>query len=89
MPIAVATLEELLAEKKKKKRVRIPPVGPWDSAPCSHLRWHLLGFFRYKLALVKTVVRTKTTAGAEVEVELGQVDIACKKCNTKMTLLAK
>ena len=78
----------LVPQTKKKRRVRVGP-GPWDEAPCSHLRWTLMGFFRDKLVLVKTLVRTTDTSGKDVEVELTQMDVACKKCNTRMTLRAK
>jgi hypothetical protein len=61
--------------QKTSKRVRVKP-GPWDAAPCTHLRWQLMGFFREKLAVVRTD-------------SLSSVDIACTKCNTKMTLKAK
>lgn len=68
----------------KKKRVRVG-AGPWDAAPCAHLRWHLMGFFREKLALVKTSV--KVADGTEVTI--AEVEVVCAKCNTKMTLQAK
>jgi hypothetical protein len=83
-----ATPAPAAAKAKSKRRVRVGP-GPWDQAPCSHLRWTLMGFFRDKLVLVKTLVRTTDTSGNSVEVELGQMDVACKKCNTRMTLRAK
>ena len=61
---------------KKKKRVRVGE-GPWDAAPCTHLRWHLMGFFREKLALVKS------------EGGPSEVRVKCTKCNCEMTLQAK
>ena len=61
---------------QKKKRVRVGP-GPWDQAPCAHLRWHLMGFFRSALAIVKT-------EGGPTEVK-----VRCTKCGTEMTLQAK
>jgi len=69
--------------KRKKKRVRVG-AGPWDAAPCTHLRWHLMGFFREKLALIKAKVKVGDT-----EVEVTQFEVACTKCGTKMTLKAK
>jgi hypothetical protein len=69
---------------KPKKRSRVK-AGPWDAAPCTHLRWNLMGFFREKLALVKTNI---TLADGSV-VPVTQVDVACTKCKTKMTLQAK
>lgn len=80
--------EAIMETKPKKRRVRVGP-GPWDAAPCPHLRWNLMGFFREKLALVKTKVRMDDTSGNPVEVEVKQVEIACAKCGTKMTLQAK
>ena len=73
---------------KKAKRVRVVP-GPWDSAPCTHLRWHLMGFFREKLALRKTKVKAILKDGTETEVELASVEVVCTKCNKSMTLNAK
>ena len=70
-------------KKKAKKRIRVGP-GPWDKAPCTHLRWHLMGFFREKLALVKSTV---IVDGKELTV--AEVDVECAKCKTKMTLQAK
>lgn len=69
---------------KKPRRIRVG-AGPWDAAPCTHLRWHLMGFFREKLALVKTKIEVE--AGKFVEVS--QIEVACTKCGTKMTLQAK
>lgn len=68
---------------QKKRRVRVGP-GPWDAAPCTHLRWHLMGFFREKLALVQKVV----TAG-QITVNVTTINVRCTKCNTEMTLQAK
>lgn len=66
----------------KKKRVRVG-TGPWDAAPCSHLRWHLMGIFREKLVLSSVVVK-----GTQ-EAVVAEVEVACAKCNTTMTLTAK
>ena len=68
----------------KKKRIRVGP-GPWDAAPCTHLRWHLMGFFREKLAIKKT----KAVLKDGTEVELASIKVCCTKCNTEMTLNAK
>jgi hypothetical protein len=79
--------------KLKKKRVRVGK-GPWDAAPCTHLRWHLMGFFREKLALVKTKLTVKvgvTTEGKDVtqDVDVTSINVRCTKCGTEMTLQAK
>jgi len=68
---------------KKKTRKRVGP-GPWDNAPCTHLRWQLMGFFREKLAIVKTTIKV-----GDVDVAVDKIDVACTKCGTKMTLQAK
>ena len=60
----------------KKKRVRVK-AGPWDAAPCTHLRFMVLCFFRDKLALVKS--KDGPTS----------FDVACSRCSTRMTLNAK
>jgi hypothetical protein len=60
----------------KKKRVRVK-AGPWDAAPCPHLRFMVLCFFRDKLALVKS--KDGPTS----------FDVACSRCGTRMTLNAK
>jgi hypothetical protein len=48
-----------------------------------------MGFFREKLALVKTKVVVKDSSGKDIEVEFSQIEVACTKCNTKVTLKAK
>jgi len=84
----------LVIEKggKKKRRVRVGP-GPWDAAPCTHLRWHLMGFFREKLAFkkTKTMVKAPLPDGTVVDVEadIASVQVVCTKCGTSMTLNAK
>jgi hypothetical protein len=81
-----------IPEPKKAKRVRVGP-GPWDQAPCTHLRWHLMGFFREKLAFKKskTMVKAPLPGGkwVEVEAEVASVEVVCTKCNKTMTLNAK
>ena len=76
----------------KKKRVRVG-AGPWDAAPCTHLRWHLMGFFREKLAFkkTKTMVKAPLPDGTVVDVEadIASVQVVCTKCGTSMTLNAK
>lgn len=76
----------------KKKRVRVGP-GPWDAAPCTHLRWHLMGFFREKLAFkkTKTMVKAPLPDGTlvDVEADIASVQVVCTKCGTSMTLNAK
>lgn len=64
--------------KNAKKRVRVGK-GPWDNAPCPHLRWHLMGFFREKLMLIK--------ASGNTVVE--EVEVGCPKCKTTMILKAR
>ena len=80
------------AKKNKKKRIRVGP-GPWDAAPCTHLRWHLMGFFREKLAFkkTKTMVKAPLPDGTVVDVEadIASVQVVCTKCGTSMTLNAK
>ena len=84
----------LVIEKggKKKRRVRVGP-GPWDAAPCTHLRWHLMGFFREKLAFkkTKTMVKAPLPDGTviDVEADIASVQVVCTKCGTTMTLNAK
>lgn len=73
----------------KKKRVRVQPDGPWDAAPCTHLRWQLMGFFREKLAFVNATTTVTLPDGSKIEVPFTQVEVACTKCNTKMTMRAK
>jgi hypothetical protein len=71
----------------KKKRVRVG-AGPWDKAPCSHLRWHLIGFFRSGLSLSTAVTTTKDVAGNPVVVSMAAIKVCCKKCKTSMTMQA-
>lgn len=80
------TPEEKLVEKlddkaaaKKVKRTRVVKPGPWDSAPCTHLRFMLMGFFRDKLALANS----SDPAG------VAAVDVVCSKCNQRMTMRTK
>jgi hypothetical protein len=73
---------------KPKKRTRIK-AGPWDAAPCTHLRWNLMGFFREKLAIMKTSTKVTLTDGTTQDIPLDKVDISCTRCGTKMTLRAK
>ena len=73
----------------KKKRVRVQPDGPWDAAPCTHLRWQLMGFFREKLAFVNATTTVTLPDGSKLEVPFTKVEVACTKCNTKMTMKAK
>jgi hypothetical protein len=74
--MAGAPLEtRLVLRTPAKKRVRVG-AGPWDKAPCPHLRWHLMGFFREKLALVKSN-------------NVAEVEVTCTKCKATMTLQAK
>lgn len=68
----------------RKKRVRVG-AGPWDNAPCAHLRWHLMGIFREKLSLVKTSV---VVAGEPLGY-VAEVEVTCPKCQKTMTLQAK
>ena len=65
-----------LALVRKKKRVRVGP-GPWDEAPCPHLRWNLMAFFREKLSIVKKDGESATCT------------VRCEKCQTEMVLQAK
>lgn len=76
--------------KPKAKRRRIGP-GPWDQAPCTHLRWNLMGFFRERLALVKAKVKVPNPLDPtqSVEVEVAAAEVVCTKCGTKMTLQGK
>ena len=74
--------------KKIKKRVRVGP-GPWDDAPCTHLRWHLMGFFREKLALVKTTIAIARADGGVDRIDVTTINVRCTKCNTEMALQAK
>lgn len=85
---AEMSLAPAASQTPKKKRVRVGK-GPWDSAPCPHLRWHLMGFFREKLAFSPSKVTLKNSAGADVEVNIAEVDVTCTKCRVKMTLQAK
>jgi hypothetical protein len=64
------------------KRVRVT-AGPWDAAPCPHLRWHLMGFFREKLKLEKTQVTINGVAG-----QLAEVTVECTKCRKSLKLTA-
>ena len=73
----------------KKRRISKLRAGPWDVAPCTHLRWNLMGFFRERLALVKSKMTVTLADGTTQEVEMAQVDVTCTKCHTKMTLQAK
>lgn len=76
------------APAKPKRKSRVGP-GPWDQAPCTHLRWHLMGFFREKLALVKAVVDIGLPDGSIQQVSVAAMDVVCTKCGVKMTLNAK
>lgn len=70
---------EETAPVKKTKRSRAVKPGPWDSAPCTHLRFMLMGFFRDKLALANS----SDPAG------VAAVDVVCSKCNQRMTMRTK
>lgn len=69
------------------KRVRVGE-GPWNAAPCPHLRWNLMGFFREKLAIEKTSLSYFKPDGTAVANELAEVSIECPKCSKKMFLRA-
>lgn len=83
-PVAPATSQN----QTSKRRVRVKP-GPWDAAPCTHLRWQLMGFFREKLAVIKTSISVAMPDGSTKLVPIESIDISCTKCDTKMTLKAK
>jgi hypothetical protein len=71
-----AQASEVKPAPVKKKRVR-DTKGPWDAAPCTHLRFMLMCFFRDKLALVRA------------EGKADAFDVACTRCKTKITLRAQ
>jgi hypothetical protein len=73
---------------KPKRRRRVGP-GPWDQAPCTHLRWNLMAFFRERLAVVKTKVQATLPDGSITEVEVAGIQVVCTKCKTSMNLQAK
>lgn len=52
--------------KATKRRVRVGP-GPWNAAPCSHLRWNLMAFFRDKLSLSNDTTVTCNKCGTSME----------------------
>lgn len=69
------------------KRVRVGE-GPWNAAPCPHLRWHLMGFFREKLVIEQKSITYTKQDGAPGEAVLAEVTVECPKCSKKMFLRA-
>lgn len=70
------------------RRVRVTD-GPWNAAPCPHLRWHLMGFFREKLILERTGFTYTNANGVSVGgSKVAEVTVECPKCSKKMFLKA-
>lgn len=77
-----------LADKPKVRRVRVG-AGPWDEAPCPHLRWHLMGFYREKLKVLGFTYQMTNVDGKDannIVFANGEVMVACTKCNKQTTL---
>lgn len=71
------------ANKPKVRRVRVGP-GPWDAAPCPHLRWNLMAFYREKLLITGFFPPTTDMEGKPVDrmaFANGEIQIGCTKCN--------
>ena len=81
--VAVAA-EKTVSKETPKKRVRVG-AGPWDAAPCIHLRWQLVVFFRAKLALRVTEVQLPGAGSIKV----ATCTMYCKKCDKSMTMQAE
>lgn len=66
-----------------KPRTKSSEPKPWDSAPCTHLRWHLMGFMKEKLTMKITKY-----SGENLEPPKGVAELtfACVKCDTRMTM---
>ena len=82
-----ATSKKTPARAAVGKKVRVQKPGPWDAAPCTHLKWHLMGFFKEKLRM--SVTRVDTGDGT-IPSGLGEVDVqfACTKCGTSIKMKA-
>lgn len=71
------------------KKPRAIKAGPWDAAPCTHLRWHMMGFYNEKLRL--TVTKVKTSTGMDLGEEVGgeaNLTFACTKCDKSVVMVA-
>lgn len=71
-----------------KPRTKTTKTQPWDTAPCTHLRWHLMGLMKEKLKMTVTAI---TVDGVLAQVPRGatgnaMVTTCCVKCGTKMDM---
>lgn len=85
----VLPAQKPVSQKKAKPRTT-PSKQPWDTAPCTHLRWHLMGFLKEKLTIrISQVYRDGNMQEATRQKDAAMVEFACVKCNTKMSMLAE
>lgn len=64
---SLESLDARPVAKPKKKRVRVGP-GPWDAAPCKHLRWNLMGFYRSSLLVATPLTITCKRCNVETTI---------------------
>lgn len=91
VPAAPATTQSQsapVAVPAKRVRVKAAKTQPWDEAPCTHLRWHLMGLLKEKLKMQVTAVYEngilrRLPPGAK---GLAMVTTCCVKCGTKMNM---
>ena len=70
-------------------KTRTTKPGPWDVAPCPHLKWHMMGFFKEQLKL--SVTKVKTDAGQDLGEGLtgeAELTFCCSKCTKTIVMTA-
>lgn len=77
------------ATAARAPKTRTTKAGPWDMAPCPHLKWHMMGFFKEQLKL--SVTKVKTDAGQDLGEGLtgeAELTFCCSKCTKTIVMTA-
>lgn len=72
----------------KKPRTKTKKEQPWDTAPCTHLRWHLMGLLKEKLKMKVSAVYDNGVLRSLPQGTTGMamVTTCCVKCGTRMEM---
>lgn len=71
------------------KKPRTTKAGPWDVAPCPHLKWHMMGFFKERLKLSVTKVTSSTGMAAVIaDGAEAELTFCCSKCTKTIVMTA-
>lgn len=74
--------------RQAKPRTVTKKEQPWDTAPCTHLRWHLMGLLKEKLKMKVSAVYDNGVLRSLPEGTTGMamVTTCCVKCGTRMEM---